>query len=45
MEELTTVPTTVPVYEPPVLVELGEFSEDTLGGPGFRFDSADYLIS
>jgi hypothetical protein len=23
--------TTVTVYEPPVLVELGEFSEDTLG--------------
>ena len=37
MEEQTTVP----VYEPPVLVELGEFGEDTLGGGGFRFDHSD----
>ncbi len=32
--------TTTTVYEPPVLVELGEFSEDTLGGyPGSQTDS------
>jgi hypothetical protein len=32
--------TMVTVYEPPVLVELGEFSEDTLGtGPPMRRDS------
>lgn len=36
--------TTVPVYEPPVLVELGEFSEDTLGiGPPIETDVAGYF--
>lgn len=36
MEEQMTE--TVTTYEPPVLVELGEFGEDTLG---FGQDSAD----
>jgi hypothetical protein len=39
MDEQTTITT----YEPPVLVELGEFSEDTLGlGPSFP-DSFDFI--
>ncbi len=34
MEEHSTVAT----YEPPELVELGEFNEDTLGPIGYKFD-------
>ncbi len=31
--------TAVELYEPPALVELGQFSDDTLGGvPGLRYD-------
>jgi hypothetical protein len=30
-EQTMDEPVTVSVYEPPVLVELGEFGEDTLG--------------
>jgi hypothetical protein len=31
------------IYQPPTLVELGEFSEDTLGsGPPFDYDSEGY---
>lgn len=31
--------TTHQVYEPPVLVEVGQFSEDTLGSLGFLDES------
>jgi hypothetical protein len=30
-EQMMDEPVTVTVYEPPVLVELGQFGEDTLG--------------
>lgn len=33
----------VPVYEPPMLVPVGEFSEDTLGGNSVNFpDGVNY---
>ncbi len=31
--------TTVTIYEPPALVEVGKFDEDTLGDRGFEEDS------
>jgi hypothetical protein len=36
---------TTAVYEPPVLVELGEFSEDTLGITGQNTDGQWYQAS
>jgi hypothetical protein len=45
MEEQITVITNEPsvvIYEPPVLVELGEFGEDTLGFGRSHLDSTAY---
>lgn len=36
--EIWTTEQTVRIYEPPVLVELGKFGEDTLGGGGTNSD-------
>ncbi|MGH3694311.1 MAG: lasso RiPP family leader peptide-containing protein [Pseudonocardiaceae bacterium] len=34
---------TATIYEPPILVELGEFGEDTLGGPGDEFEGDGFF--
>ncbi|MGH3831977.1 MAG: lasso RiPP family leader peptide-containing protein [Pseudonocardiaceae bacterium] len=39
MDIRTNEQTTTAVYEPPMLVELGEFNEDTLGAGGRAADS------
>ena len=43
MENPTTEQATAEVYEPPMLVQMGEFSEDTLGGPGLTQPDAHWV--
>ncbi|MCP2168399.1 lasso RiPP family leader peptide-containing protein [Goodfellowiella coeruleoviolacea] len=33
------------VYEPPALLAVGEFTEDTLGGIGFFYDNSFFTFS
>jgi hypothetical protein len=40
MEIHTYAQVAVPIYEPPALVELGEFGDDTHGGFGYKPDGA-----
>jgi hypothetical protein len=43
-EQITVIidETSVVIYEPPVLVELGEFGEDTLGLGRYHLDNTAY---